>query len=252
MTSDEPDLRTPPSIRAQLLATEHWSLLATRSMTWSDVHGRISIHLTVTSVSLVAVALAVQATGFGPEARVLAIGVSAAVLLLGTLTGIRVMNASNDDFALIIGMNRLRAAYRELDPGIEEYFVTGWRDDAAGVAETYAMTQRRGASQLIGSTAFFLLAVNAIVAGVLAALVTSAAGGSTASTVVVGTSGALLYLGALLIPGAVQYRRWMREYRPRHADPSPADAPVTDAAGSPAAPVRASRRRTDRRDGLSR
>ncbi len=31
----------PASVRAQLLATEHWSLLATRSQTWSEVMSRI-------------------------------------------------------------------------------------------------------------------------------------------------------------------------------------------------------------------
>jgi hypothetical protein len=42
-----------PSVRAQILATEHWSLLATRSMTWSEVMSRIVIHLTVLSAALV-------------------------------------------------------------------------------------------------------------------------------------------------------------------------------------------------------
>ena len=31
----------PVAVRAQILATEHWSLLATRSMTWSEVMSRI-------------------------------------------------------------------------------------------------------------------------------------------------------------------------------------------------------------------
>jgi hypothetical protein len=44
------------SVRAQILATEHWSLLATRSMTWSEVMSRIVIHLTVLSASLVVLA----------------------------------------------------------------------------------------------------------------------------------------------------------------------------------------------------
>ena len=30
----------PPAVRAQLLATEHWSLLATRSQTWNEVLAR--------------------------------------------------------------------------------------------------------------------------------------------------------------------------------------------------------------------
>jgi hypothetical protein len=39
----------PAAVRAQILATEHWSLLGTRGTTWTEVMGRISIHLTVAS-----------------------------------------------------------------------------------------------------------------------------------------------------------------------------------------------------------
>ena len=37
------------SMRGQILATEHWSRLATRSQTWSEIMNRIVIHLTVLS-----------------------------------------------------------------------------------------------------------------------------------------------------------------------------------------------------------
>src|SRR3712207_6414789 len=133
----------PASVRAQILATEHWSLLATRSMTWSEVMSRIVIHLTVLSASLVVLALVAQATGFGAAFRVLAIGLAAGALILGTLTGLRVNNASVDDAALLIGMNRLRSAYVALDPEVEQYFVTSRYDDAAGVMASYLMGSHR-------------------------------------------------------------------------------------------------------------
>ena len=56
--TDVPDA-VPAGVRAQLLATEHWSLLATRGTTWSEVMSRITIHLTVSSASLVVLALVV-------------------------------------------------------------------------------------------------------------------------------------------------------------------------------------------------
>ncbi|TDC47175.1 hypothetical protein E1212_24965 [Jiangella ureilytica] len=93
----------PGHVRAQLLATEHWSLLATRSQTWSEVMGRITIHLTVSSAAIVALALVAQASGFGARFQGLAIGLAAIVLLLGTLTAVRVYNASTDDLALVWG-----------------------------------------------------------------------------------------------------------------------------------------------------
>ena len=50
----------PPSVRAQLLATEHWNLLATRSQTWNEVMSRIMGQFTFTSAVLVVLALVVQ------------------------------------------------------------------------------------------------------------------------------------------------------------------------------------------------
>ncbi len=35
------------------------------------------------------------------------------------------------------GMNRIRHAYREMVPGLEPYFVSGFHDDARGVLATY-------------------------------------------------------------------------------------------------------------------
>ena len=113
-----------PPVRAQLLAVEHWSLLATRGMTWSEVMSRITVHLTISSAALVVLALATQATGFGVAFHVLSIGLTSVILVLGSLTGVRIHNASREDGALVLGMNRLRAAYVQMDPGLAEYLVT--------------------------------------------------------------------------------------------------------------------------------
>lgn len=192
----------PPSVRAQILATEHWSLLATRSMTWSEVMSRITIHLTVSSASLVVLALVVQASGFGPEFDIMSVGLAAAILVLGTLTQVRVHNASTDDAAMIIGMNRLRAAYAELDPSLSRFLVTGLHDDMAGIGRTYAMGfPRSTVSHVIGSTSFFMVMVNSIVAGTLGALIANVAGGSTPVVSVVGAAGGAAYLVVMLVIG---------------------------------------------------
>lgn len=189
----------PQAVRAQLLATEHWSLLATRGMTWSEVMSRISIHLTVASASLVVLALVTQASGFGTPFTVLSIGLTATVLILGTLTGVRVHNASRDDEALIIGMNRLRAAYLEIDHTLDKYLVTSWTDDAAGVLMTYTMGNKRSIfSHGVGSTSMFMNITNTIVAGTLGALIADAAGGGTVAVSISGAALALAYLGAAM------------------------------------------------------
>ena len=187
------------SVRAQILATEHWSLLGTRSTTWSEVMSRITIHLTVTSASLVVLALVAQAAGFGDEFIVMSIGLAATSLVLGTLTAARVHNASQDDAAMIIGMNRIRAAYLEIDPGIAPVLVTAATDDYDGLSRTYTMGMRRSTfSHVIASTSMFVIVFNGIVAGTLGALVAHAAGAGTVLTSVVGSRAGLTYVLVML------------------------------------------------------
>lgn len=189
----------PPAVRAQLLATEHWSLLATRSTTWAEVMSRITIHLTVSSAALVVLALTAQATGYGPGFRVLSIGLASAILLLGTLTSLRVQMASVEDALLVTGMNRLRAAYRDIDPGIEPYLVSAWHDDFAGLRQTYTLGQPRSTFlHVAGSTSMFMTAVNTIVAGTLGALVADTAGAGTPAVAVVGAGCGIAYLAVML------------------------------------------------------
>ena len=109
--------RTRPEL-ATMLATEHWSLLGTRSMTWSEIMSRISILLTVMSAFLVVLALVAQGVGFDRSLLGVGIGFAAASLVVGSLTALRVALASQEDAQLIRAMNRLRAAYVELAPEI--------------------------------------------------------------------------------------------------------------------------------------
>ena len=140
---------------------------------------RISIHLTVMSAALVVLALVAQSSGFGSAFRVLSIGLSAAILVLGTLTGIRVMNASNDDAAFLLGMNRIRAAYLELDPGARADHLVTSRARRPGRADADlpdGLSARSTLSHVAGSTGVFIIVDNSIVAGILGSLVTDASG----------------------------------------------------------------------------
>jgi hypothetical protein len=202
-----PTETVPPAVKAQILATEHWSLLASRSMTWSEVMSRITIHLTIASASLVVLALFAQATGFGNAFRVMAIGLAAAVLVMGTLTQARVVNASIDDSSAILGMNRLRAGYLDIDPSLAPYFVTSAHDDQKGLMDTYLMGWPRSTlSHVVASTSIFLCVVNAVVAGTLGALITSAAGAPAAAVALVGGAAGLLYLAGQLVVGQRSFR----------------------------------------------
>jgi len=190
-----------------LLATEHWSLLGTRSMTWAEVMSRITILLTVASAGLVVLALVAQSSGFGTPFWVLAIGLNASLLTLGTLTGIRVSLASQEDAQLVLGMNRLRAAYVALAPEIAPYLTAGAADDVPGLFKTYTLGAPRPLwAHVMGSTNFFLSTFNSILAGVLGALVTHQAGGSEAVTSVLGALTGLGYFAAMLTVGMMLFR----------------------------------------------
>lgn len=203
----------PPAVRAQILATEHWGLLAVRSQTWNEVIGRISAQLTFSSASLVFLALAVQGLGYSQTFRILAISLGVVVLLTGTLTSFRVANASQEDYFFVMGMNRLRSAYLEIDPTLAPYFITGVHDDQASVQHTYTMGPKRDLNHVLASASMFVTVVNTIVAGGVAALVVWPAGHSVAAAVALVTM--VVHFGLWVLHGRANFRastdpRWVR------------------------------------------
>lgn len=179
------------AVRAQILATEHWSLLATRGMTWNEIFSRATMFLTVLSGGVVALALVAQATDFGPGFRLFALLVLSVVLLVGLATYVRLSHANTDDFGLVIGMNRLRRAYLELAPELEPYFMTGHHDDEVSVMQSYGWGQHLSLSRILAGTPPLVGAINVVVAGVLAALVGDALGATGETSVMVGIVAAL-------------------------------------------------------------
>ena len=112
----------------------------------------------------------------------------------------------------IKGMNRLRAAYLEIDPTLGPYFITGVTDDVAGIGQTYTMGPRRTASQAAASAAMFILVVNTIVAAGLTALVVWPLGGWAAG---IAAAVAVCHIGWWIHYGARQWRvnltpEWVR------------------------------------------
>lgn len=204
------------SLRAQILATEHWSLLATRGMTWNEIFSRTGIFLTVLSAAVVALSLvAGQSSGFGHGFRVFALFVLPIVLLVGLATYIRLIEADVEDFWLVAGMNRLRHAYLELAPDLEPYFVTSHHDDEFGVLQTYSFRHHVGAIHLLSGSPVIVGIIDTVLSGVLAAIVCQSLDAPGEAQVAVGLLAALV-TAALL--GALGYRRLSRlrhDLRPR-------------------------------------
>jgi hypothetical protein len=215
----------PPSVRAQLLATEHWSLLAARSTTQSEFLSRITTFLMLVSASIVGLALIGQATRFGGRFLTFALVLLGMVVMIGTLTQIRVVNASNEDLAYVIGMNRLRAAYLELDPGIERYLVTSAHDDDRGIWQTYNPLMGPNPTPALASSAAFILLVNSGLSGVFAALVAVALDAPGPLVGVVAAACGLAFLGISLTLVLRQYRRMQRRHVALFPTPTAAAAP---------------------------
>src|SRR5437870_3199466 len=135
MSTDLPPSR-PQAEAVQILATEHWSLLATRSLTYQESLGRINMFLGILSGAVIALALVAQADRFGTAFISIAVFMLSVVLLVGVFTIARLTSLNGDDFRWVIGMNRLRNAYLELHPELEPHFVTSPYDDLPGALET--------------------------------------------------------------------------------------------------------------------
>jgi hypothetical protein len=147
-------------------------------------------------------------------------------LVIGTLTQLRVRNANIEDLAHVIGMNRLRAAYLELDPALELYLVTSAHDDTAGVWQTYNHLAGPNPSQRYASTGAFITFLNSGLAGVITALVAAALSLPGPLAGMIGAAGGL---GFFLISTTLITRRYLRlstRFAPRFPAPAGADPEV--------------------------
>jgi hypothetical protein len=149
---------------------------------------------------------------FGGRFLTFALVLLGMVVMIGTLTQIRVVNASNEDLAYVIGMNRLRAAYLELDPDIERYLVTSAHDDDRGIWQTYNPLMGRNPTPALASSAAFILLVNSGLSGVFAALVAVALDAPGPLVGVVAAACGLAFLGISLTLVLRQYRRMQRRH----------------------------------------
>jgi uncharacterized membrane protein YuzA (DUF378 family) len=88
--------------------------------------------------------------------------------------------------------------------------MTAHPDDPAGVGQTYGLGLRSGSSHALASTPARVGAINAVVVGVLAALIAQTLGAPPVASVVVGIVAALL---AVVSHSMLVYRRIMRAWR---------------------------------------
>ena len=203
---------------AQILGTEHWSLLAARSLIWNEAQSRATVFLTVLSASIIALALLADATGFGAQTTTLALTLLPVVFLLGLAAYARLVQINTEEFQLVLAMNRLRHAYLTIEPGLERYLTTGHHDDEQGVIATYMYTLDRPSRQwlwvhFLVNTPTIVATVDAALAAAMVVLGLQAAEAPRAVAVAGGVAGFLLVWGTL-------FRLQLHTMRPlRHETP---------------------------------
>ena len=166
----EADTRPPvnDAVRIQILATEHWGLLANRSMIWNEMFTRAGMFITILSASIVSMAFVAQATGFDRSFRVFTLLVLAVTLVMGIGTLIRLADALEEDIWLILAMNRLRHAYLDLEPDLERYFTTGHHDDLPGILMSVGPNRRvGGAGRMLSAIATMIAVLDCLLIGAI-------------------------------------------------------------------------------------
>jgi hypothetical protein len=206
---------------AAILATEHWSLISSRTLIWNEAMSRATVFLTTLSATIIALALLADATGFGSQTTTLALVLLPLVFLLGIAAYARLVQINTEEFQLVLAMNRLRNAYLQLEPGLERYFTAGHNDDERGVIATYMLegTSRRWlAVHFLVNTPTIVATVNAAIAGAIGVLLLRVSGAPQAAEVAAGIA-AFVVVWVVLASYQLQSLRPLRDSTPRFPTP---------------------------------
>ena len=195
----------------QILSTEHWSLLTARSLVYNEAFARGGMFLAFLSATLLVLGLISTASGFSDGFFVVAALILALDLFVGLATLGRINGASEEDIRYLQGMNRLRNAYHEIVPGLEDYFITSKYDDFDSVVgfygpgtETPSALPRllHGLTTMPALISVICSALGAVLSGIVLLLAVGDAGLAAAAA----TAVFALFFGAFSVNG---YRRAM-------------------------------------------
>ena len=224
MSTEMPPAGKESSSKLQILATEHWSILATRALTYNESLSRVNIFLAILSGAVIALALVAQADHFGAAFISIAIPVLSIVLFTGVATIARLTRLNQDDYRWVIAMNRLRHGYLDLHPELEANFTSSQYDDLRGALLTLGIEAAAGVS--VGSVLHLpqtlpgmLTVIVAAVGGAITALVALAFGIPAAGVAVAAAAGFVLVLVLMAVSGRESYTRTPPSLQPRFPTP---------------------------------
>ena len=211
--------------RLQILSTEHWSLLASRSLAWNESFSRAGMFLSTLSGAIVALALVAQADEFGSGFRIFALVILPVVLLVGVGTLLRLGIANYHEAKCVVGMNRIREAYLEMAPELEPHFVMGTRDDEMGRQATMAVPQGTSMPVLmLSSTPILVTILDAVLVGAILAILGLQLGWQLSAALGLGGAGFAAFMAFFFWYARREISRTNAEFPARAARATPAES----------------------------
>ena len=192
------------------LTTEHFTLQGARSATITESMGRSTIYLGSLSASLVALALVVQGDS-GDDFRLFALVLLPALIFLGTVTFVRVLETGIEDAVYGQAINRIRHYYLELAGEDARYFALVGNDDLEGVAANMGITSSSSRWRPFFSVGALIALINSMVAGALVGIALDAVAPRPISLI----AGAAVTLAAFVTHFRLGYGRFVREIERR-------------------------------------
>jgi hypothetical protein len=195
----------------QALTTEHFTLQTARSATIADSNGRSALYLSTVSSAVVALAFIGQVDRLGRAFHLFALALLPALVLLGILTYLRLVQTAVEDLFYARAINRIRRHYVELDPEAGRWFVLCGFDDPAGVTAAMGLATPGAAHSrwhLWSHAASMVAVVTSIIGGVGVALAANAVGGGRLPVAASATVGVVVTVAGAAAFGWHQVRRW--------------------------------------------
>jgi hypothetical protein len=194
------------------LTTEHFTLQTARAATIADSNGRAALYLSTVSGAVIALAFIGQVADVGRPFFLFAFALLPALVLLGILTYLRLLQTAVEDLFYARAINRIRRHYVHLGPDAARWFLLTSHDDPSAVMVN--MGQAAPAAKhsrwhllghLLSHTATMAAVVTSIIGGVFAALALGA--GALSVTAAAGV-GIAVTVAAVTAFGWHQARRW--------------------------------------------
>ena len=211
-TVDQPSLELERQRQLlQALTTEHFTLQTARTATIADSNGRSALYLSTVSSAVVALAFIGQVARLGQAFHLFALALLPALVLLGILTYLRLVQTAVEDLFYARAINRIRRHYVDLDQEASRWFVLCGYDDSAGVLAAMGLATPGSAPShrhLWSHAATMVAVVTSSIGGVGAALAANALGAGHLPVAASASVGMLVAVTGTAGFGWHQLRRW--------------------------------------------